>query len=78
MAEVKKRKGENFDSLMRRFRRSIQRSGRLLQAKKVRFRSDTPNKTARKRSALHRIAASEEHAYLEKIGKLPKDERRTH
>lgn len=74
MAEVKRKKGENFDSLMRRFRRRVQQSGRLLQAKKVRFRSKALNKTKKKKSALHRIEASEERAYLEKIGKLPKED----
>lgn len=37
MAEVKRKKGETFDALYRRFQRRIQSSGKILQAKKIRF-----------------------------------------
>lgn len=75
MAEIKKRKGETFESLMRRFRRRMQQSGKLLQAKKVRFLKTDPNKTKRKHSALHRLDMAKRRAYLAKIGKLPVEER---
>ena len=48
MTEVKKRKGESFDSLFRRFKQRLQLSGRVLQAKKIRFYKEEPNKTEMK------------------------------
>lgn len=75
MIDVRRKKGESFDNLLRRFKRRVQQSGQLLQAKKVRFHQNDPNKTRRKRSALHRISVAEEREYLTKTGKLPDDER---
>lgn len=74
MAEVKRKKGENFDSLMRRFRRRVQSSGKLIQAKKIRFRKGKASKNKQQASAVHRISIAREREYLSKIGKLPVEE----
>ncbi len=71
MTEVKKRKGESFDSLFRRFKQRLQLSGRILQAKKIRFYKEEPNKTEMKRSALRRIELEKYYDELKKMGKLP-------
>lgn len=76
MPEVKRRKNESFESLLRRFNRKIVMSGRILQAKKVRFHEGEKNKTAQKRSALRRLELKKHYDYLEKIGKLPPDTRK--
>lgn len=76
MTEVKRKKGESFESLLRRFGRRVQSSGRLIQAKKVRFHEAPKSKTKKKRSALHKIAVQEKRTYLEKIGKLPDEPKR--
>lgn len=52
-------------------------SGKILQAKKVRFHKTDPNKTARKRSALRRIELAEYYEKLRKMGKLPEEQVRT-
>ncbi|MDP3985166.1 MAG: 30S ribosomal protein S21 [bacterium] len=75
MLEVRRKKGEHFDALLRRFKRRVQQSGTLIQAKKIRFHDGASSKTAKKKSALHRISIAEKREYLSKIGKLPVEER---
>ncbi|MFC1787943.1 30S ribosomal protein S21, partial [Patescibacteria group bacterium] len=41
--EVKRRKGESFEALLRRFGRRIQQSGKMLEARKLRFYARDPN-----------------------------------
>lgn len=73
MAEIKRKRGETFESLLRRFTRKVQQSGRLIQAKKIRF-FDRPKSQGKKRTdALRRLEIQDEREYLKKIGKL-KDE----
>ncbi|MCX6746470.1 MAG: 30S ribosomal protein S21 [Candidatus Parcubacteria bacterium] len=70
MAEVKRKKGETFESLLRRFNKRILQSGKLLQAKKVRFLEKQPNKNLAKKLALRRLKIKAQKEYLRKIGKL--------
>jgi len=76
MLEVKKKKGESFESLLRRFNRRIQQSGRLLSARKIRFYERPKNKNAKKSAALRCLKVSAKREYLDRIGKLPEDTRR--
>ena len=73
VAEVKRKKGESFESLLRRFTKKIQESGRLLQAKKIMFHKKTPSKTKIHETALRRIEFQKMREYLKKIGKLKED-----
>lgn len=68
--EVKRKKGETFESLMRRFSRRVQQSGKLLQAKKIRFHVRTKSRNLRRVSALRREELRRKREYLKKIGKL--------
>ncbi|MCX6784616.1 MAG: 30S ribosomal protein S21 [Candidatus Komeilibacteria bacterium] len=70
MVEVKKKNNESFESLIRRFSKKVMQSGRIIQAKKVRFLKNSPNKRARKISALRRQIITGKREYLRKIGKL--------
>lgn len=70
MSEIKRKKGESFDSFMRRVKRRWQQSGKILQAKKVRYFVREPSKSGLKKSALIRKKISEKRAYLEKMGRL--------
>ena len=74
MAEVKRKKNETFESLLRRFNKRIQQSGRLLQAKKVRFYESPKSKTSERNAALRRQFLGAKREYLLKTGKL-KEER---
>lgn len=68
MAEVKRKRGESFESLLRRFSRKVQASGRILQAKKIRFRSKTKSKSASREAALRREYLRARREFLIKTG----------
>ena len=70
MAEAKRKKGETFESLLRRFNKKVIQSGKILQAKKIRFLEKDPNKNLSKKLALRRKDIKEKKEYLKKIGKL--------
>ncbi|MBU0531264.1 MAG: 30S ribosomal protein S21 [Candidatus Uhrbacteria bacterium] len=76
MAEVKRKKSESFESLLRRFNKRIQQSGRMLEARKLRFHDRIKSKNAGKASALRRLQIAEKRQYLERIGQLPEETRR--
>jgi len=76
MADVKRKKGESFESLLRRFTRRVQMSGRLLQAKKIRFHQDKPNKNKTHATALRRLKIRDEREYLIKTGQATEEELR--
>jgi ribosomal protein S21 len=73
MTETKRKKNETFESLLRRFTKKMQQSGKVLQAKKVRYFVKEANKNLNKKLALRRKDIREERESLKKIGKL-KDE----
>jgi len=73
MAEVKRKKGESFEGLLRRFNRRLIESGKILQAKKIQFFRRPQNKNAIKLSALRRKELREKREYLRKIGRLKED-----
>ncbi len=75
LVETKRRKGESFDSLLRRFTRRVQTSGKLIETRKFRFHAKEPNKTAKQDSALRRIESREKRDYLMKVGKLVEEKR---
>lgn len=68
MVELKRRKGESFESFLRRFTRRVQLSGSLLEARKYRFHAKTPNKTKKKASAMRRLELRKTREYLLKTG----------
>jgi len=67
MPVVSRKEGESFDSLVRRFNKTIQRSGRTTEVKRRRFleRPDSPLKS--KRKALRRDRINRQLEYLRKI-----------
>lgn len=70
MLEVRKKDGESFESMIRRFTKKTIQSGKILQAKKVRFFSKTKTKREFKEGALRRREINTKLDYLKKIGKL--------
>ncbi len=76
MSEIKRKRNESFEAYMRRVKKRWQQSGKILQAKKIRFHERDKSKTARKRSALHRLEVGSKMEYLKKIGRLPEVETR--
>jgi len=76
MAEVKRKKGESFEALLRRFTRRVQMSGRLLQAKKVRFYAKGKNKNKSHSDALRRLKIRAEREHLIRTGQVTEEELR--
>lgn len=74
MAEVKRKKGESFESLVRRFSRKVQESGTILQARKIRFRKKDLSKNASKTAALRREELKEKREYLIRSGKATEED----
>lgn len=70
MINVKRRKGESFESFFRRFSRRVQQSGTILQVRKTRFHEDKPSKNTMKRSALRRMKTAAKRQYLIRIGQI--------
>ncbi len=70
MLEVKRKDNESFENMVRRFTKKTIQSGKILQAKKVRFYSKDSSKRKLKESALRRLDMSGKVEYLKRIGKL--------
>ncbi|MBI2475297.1 30S ribosomal protein S21 [Candidatus Uhrbacteria bacterium] len=75
MVDVKRKKGESFESLLRRFSRRLQQSGKQLEVRKLRYRASKPNKNKQRESALRRIEIREKREYLARIGQLKEEVR---
>lgn len=73
MAEVKRKKSETFESLLRRFHKKLQQSGRLIQSRKIRFYEKQRNKNQVRKDALRRNDINAKREYLKKIGKLKEE-----
>jgi ribosomal protein S21 len=71
LVEVKKKDGESFESLLRRFNRKIQQSGVLVRARKIRFYAPGRSRNLLREDALRRAANREKREELKKLGKLP-------
>ncbi|MBN1585288.1 hypothetical protein JW899_02875 [Candidatus Uhrbacteria bacterium] len=74
MSEVKRKKGESFESLLRRFSRKVQESGRVFQARKIRFKSENKSKTATREAALRREYLRSKREYLIKTGQATEED----
>lgn len=75
MSEVKRKKGETFESFVRRFNKRLQQSGKLIQARKIKYFERGKSRNLRRASALRRIKISAQREYLQKIGKLKEENR---
>lgn len=73
-ADVRRRKGESFESLLRRFSRRVQESGKVLQAKKIRFHAHPKSKNALREAALRREYLKQRREYLIKTGQATEED----
>jgi len=71
LVEVKKKDGESFESLLRRFNRRIQQSGVLVRARKIRFFEPPKSKRLVREDARRRAQIKRRREELKKSGKLP-------
>ncbi len=75
MVEVKRKKSETFESLVRLFSKKVQQSGRLIQSRKIRYYAPKKNRTAVRAAAARREEITDKREYLKKIGKLVEEPR---
>jgi len=75
MVEVKRKKNESFDSLMRRFSRRFHSSGNQIETKRRRFLQKADSKNKRRFAALRRVQKGEEYEYQLKTGQLKEEKR---
>jgi len=68
--EIKKKERESVQGLIRRFTKSMQRSGILIRARKSRFKQRTKSKKMKRKSALRKEEKRKEYEKLRKLGKL--------
>ena len=70
MVEAKRKKGETFESFLRRFNKRVIQSGKLLQARKIRFFAKSSSRMKQKGVALQKAKLAKKYDYLKKIGKI--------
>ena len=68
--EVKKQERETSQALIRRFAKSLQQSGTLRRARKIRYKGRSKSRQMQKRAALRREETKKEYARLSKLGKV--------
>lgn len=73
MVETKRKKGETFESMYRRFSKRLQQSGRLFHARKIRFYEKDKSKGEKKKAALFKKDMESKKEYLKKTGKIKDD-----
>ncbi|MCG2690447.1 MAG: 30S ribosomal protein S21 [Nitrospirota bacterium] len=73
MVEFKRKKGESFESFLRRFNKRLQQSGKLYQARQAQFLRPKKSRSEQKKSALVGRKLREKKEYLRKIGKLKEE-----
>ena len=74
MSELKRKRGESFEGFIRRTKRQWQRSGKLIQAKKIQYFTPKKSKGLKNKNAVERVKQMSKDNYLRKIGKLPLEE----
>jgi len=67
--EIKKKERESSQNLIRRFTRSLQQSGILLRARKIRFKERKKSDNMKRKAALRREELKKEYEKLRKLGK---------
>lgn len=74
MSEIKRKKGESFEAFIRRVKRRWQQSGKILQARKIKYFEPGKSKNMQKRSTVSRLQKYSKIEYLRKVGRLPAEE----
>jgi len=75
MVQVKRRERETTAAMLRRFTRRVQQSGVLMHTRRAKSHMSKPTKRKVREGALRRAALIKERVRLDKLGKLPKEEK---
>jgi ribosomal protein S21 len=70
MPEVRRKQKESYESLLRRFTKTVQQSGKVLQVRKKRFYAPTQSKSKKRKTAIRRLTIEGKKEFLRKTGKL--------
>lgn len=73
MADFKRKKGESFESFLRRFSKRLQQSGKLYEARQRQYNKPEKSRNVKKKDALQLRKIRIKKEYLKKIGKLKED-----
>lgn len=76
MVEFKRKKGENFESFLRRFNKTLIKSRKLNEVRKRKYLTPKKNKSQQKEYALVSRKLRDKKDFLRKIGKLKEKPRR--
>ncbi|MFH1822474.1 MAG: 30S ribosomal protein S21 [Patescibacteria group bacterium] len=76
MVEFKRKKGESFESFLRRFNKGMQQSGKLFTIRQRKYLTPKKNKRQQKEYALTSLKLRNKREYLKKIGKLKEEDKR--
>lgn len=76
MINEKRKKGERFETFLRRFNKRVIRSGKIMSARDKRFHHRKENKNKIQDRALKKIAFREKITYLRKTGQWKEEPRR--
>lgn len=71
MSELKRKRGESFEGFIRRVKRQWQKSGKLIQAKKIQYYIPKKSKNLQRIKTVEKVRLASKENYLRKIGKLP-------
>ena len=75
MSDCKRRKGESFEQFFRRVKQGWKLSGKILQVRKIKVFVPKKSKNMRKERKVTHTKMQAKKAYLQKIGRLPQDDR---
>ncbi len=76
VSEIKRKKNESFEAFFRRVKQQWLKSGTILQAKKIKFFTPKKSKGEQRKQMVEHSKMVSKTKYLQKIGKLPPDERK--
>lgn len=75
MTEFKRKKGESFESFLRKFNKALRSSKRLNEARDKQTRTPKKNRRKQKEYALTSLKMRKKNDYLRKTGKIKEDSR---
>ena len=76
MVDFKRKKGETFESFLRRFNKSLIKSRKLNEVRSRKFKTTKKNKNKQREYALISNKMRDKKEYLKKVGKLKEETRR--
>jgi len=75
LSELKRKRNESFEAFIRRAKLQWQRSGTILQARKIQYFEPSKSKNVQRKQAVSRKQLVDKTEYLRKTGKLSVDDR---